>query len=251
MASDSVTVSRSRPFYAEYAAAYDLLIVDPVEPWAEAVHRCLTSSGAQTGTVLDAGCGTGRHAAALVARGHQVDLADGSPDLLAQATQRNPSARAFEIDLVHMRVEPVYQAVVSRGVLNDMITDEDRDAVLTSFAAALRPNGVVVLDVRDADGSRQRADGVSRSRTVDLGIEGRLTFTSATTWRDGKLHVAEQYLLTPPDAPSQQSEFAFIMRPWSADELLSRMGNAGFRNITIAPGAGRLSGDRFFVTANR
>ena len=36
--SGSAAVSRSRPFYAEHAALYDVLITDPVEPWASAVH---------------------------------------------------------------------------------------------------------------------------------------------------------------------------------------------------------------------
>jgi SAM-dependent methyltransferase len=70
----SAQVSRMRPFYADYAEAYDLLVTDPAEPWAEAVHDRLLSSGWPSALVLDAGCGTGRHAAALAAKGHHVDL---------------------------------------------------------------------------------------------------------------------------------------------------------------------------------
>jgi ubiquinone/menaquinone biosynthesis C-methylase UbiE len=62
-------VSRARPFYADYAEAYDLLVMDPVEPWAEAVHDRLLALGWPSAVVLDAGCGTGRHAAALAAKG--------------------------------------------------------------------------------------------------------------------------------------------------------------------------------------
>lgn len=40
--SHSAQVSRSRPFYARHAQAYDLLVTDPVEPWVQAVHQRLT-----------------------------------------------------------------------------------------------------------------------------------------------------------------------------------------------------------------
>ncbi|MHA6629757.1 hypothetical protein ACU61A_30325 [Pseudonocardia sichuanensis] len=34
-------MSTTRPFYAAYASAYDLLVTDPVEPWVRAVHARL------------------------------------------------------------------------------------------------------------------------------------------------------------------------------------------------------------------
>ncbi len=85
---------RSEGFYADYAEAYDLLVTDQVEPWAETVHDRLLAGGWPSAVVLDAGCGTGRHAAALAAKGHRVDLADASERLPAQAAARNPSGHA-------------------------------------------------------------------------------------------------------------------------------------------------------------
>jgi hypothetical protein len=46
-------VSGARPFYADYAEAYDLLVTDPVEPWVEAVHDRLLSSGWHSAVVRD------------------------------------------------------------------------------------------------------------------------------------------------------------------------------------------------------
>ena len=74
--SHSAAVSRTRPFYARHAQAYDLLVTDPVEPWVQAVHERLVRAGRPATWILDAGCGTGRHAAALTALGHHVDLAE-------------------------------------------------------------------------------------------------------------------------------------------------------------------------------
>jgi len=44
------------------------------------------------GTVLDAGCGTGRHAARLLAAGHEVIGVDSSPEMLAVARAKLPGA---------------------------------------------------------------------------------------------------------------------------------------------------------------
>jgi SAM-dependent methyltransferase len=135
--STSAQVSQTRPFYADHADAYDLLVTDPVEPWVEAVHERLASHGWPTALVLDAGCGTGRHAAALAAKGHRVDLADAAPQLLAQAASRNPGSRALNVDLCSFTTDTSYQAVMCRGVLNDMTTDAERDSALRAFANAL------------------------------------------------------------------------------------------------------------------
>ncbi len=247
--SHSAGVSRGRPFYAAYADAYDLLITDPVEPWVEAVVAGLADAGRPAGAVLDAGCGTGRHAAALAAKGYHVDLADASPALLALAVRRNPVARALEVDLCTMTLDPIYHAVMCRGVLNDMVSDAERDAVLASFALALRPGGLLVVDVRERDCSRRRADGVARSRVVDVDRLRRLTFTSTVSWREEQLHVIEVYDLQGRDGSRARSVWEFAMRPWSSHELVTRLQAAGFGEIDISPGVGRATGDRLFVTA--
>jgi hypothetical protein len=49
---------------------------DPVEPWADAVEAALAERGvAAPARVLDAGCGTGRHAAELAAADRQLVVA--------------------------------------------------------------------------------------------------------------------------------------------------------------------------------
>jgi SAM-dependent methyltransferase len=247
--SHSARVSQTRPFYARHAQAYDLLVTDPAEPWADAVHERLIRAGRPTASVLDAGCGTGRHAAALTALGHYVDLADAAADLLRQAAVRCPQARTFHADLCALNLEPAYQAVTCRGVLNDMIADADRDAVLRSLATSLGAGGLLFLDVREDRGSRDRADATPRRRTVQLAPGTHLDFTSTVTCHAGLLHVHEQYTLRARQEPPQESTYDFVMRPWTEDEVIRRLSAAGFHDIEIRPGAGRKTSDRLLVIA--
>ncbi|MEU4219022.1 methyltransferase domain-containing protein [Actinoplanes sp. NPDC026623] len=251
MESASARAGSERPFYALHAEAYDLLITDPAGPWVDAVHETLAGFALSPASILDAGCGTGRHAAGLIARGHRVDLVDASAALLTQAASRCPTARTTLADLCTMEVRPAYDAVTCRGVLNDMTTDEERASAVRSLAGSLVPDGVLLLDVRERRGSRQRADGVTRSRQVDLAAGGRLTFAGRTTWSRGLLHVEETYELTRPAAPAQRSRYRFTMRPWTEPELRAALRECGLRIVRVAAGAGRRTPDRLFVVARQ
>lgn len=250
MTSSSAKVSAERPFYSLHADAYDALITDPVEPWVDAIHDRLVRAHRPHASVLDAGCGTGRHAAALIAKGHQVDVADASRELLSQAGERCPAARALLVDLCTMDIPARYDAVTCRGVLNDMITDKERESAVASLVACLRPGGLLFLDVREAEASRLRADDGGRGIVADLGNAGELRFSTRTSWQRGLLHVEERYEVVTEGRIKQESIYEFTMRPWSRAELSSVLRRNGMRHTDIAGGIGRRTSDRLFVVAS-
>jgi hypothetical protein len=48
---------------------------------------------------------------------------------------------------------------------------------------------------------------------------------------------------------SRVAEHEFAMRPWTDAEVRARIGAARLRDVTIAPGAGRPTGDRLLLSA--
>jgi SAM-dependent methyltransferase len=119
MPSQSARQASDRPFYASYGWAYDLLITDPVQPWTDMVSATLDAAGITApARVLDAGCGTGRHAAGLARRGYRTELLDASASLLAVARARLPQAPAHHADLCTLDLGTRYDAITCRGVLN-------------------------------------------------------------------------------------------------------------------------------------
>ena len=244
-------MSGERPFYDRHADAYDALVTDPVEPWVEAVHARLRSAGHDQARVLDAGCGTGRHAQGLAGLGHRVALLDASARLLTIARQRCPGADAWQADLCSAAIDTTFDAVLCRGVLNDLVLQDERDAAIGAFAALCHRGGLLFLDVREAAGSAPRADGQTRRSTASLPDGRQLVFTSRPVWVEGRIVVSERYELTSRDGRTQVQEYTFEMRPWTRDELVDRLTAHGFVDVQTLPGVGRTTGDRLFVTAQR
>ena len=248
-----------RPFYGEFAWAYDYLIARPVAEecagMAAALARRRIGPGA---SLLDAGCGTGRYAVDLARRGFVVTGIDRSPELLAEALRRpvETTARArFETgDLLALSAGAGFDAIVCRGVLNDLVETADRVAVFGAFARALRPGGALLLDVRDWDASAaaKTAEPVSERRVTTP--RGPLVFRSVTRLDPAtrRLLIAERHTLTTASGEATAS-YDFVMRCWSRDELDGLLGAAGFEVMEYAgtyQGALLGAGDRLVVAAS-
>lgn len=100
--------------------------------------------------VLDAGCGPGRVAGELAARGHDVVGVDVDPELIAAATEDHPGPRWIVADLAsldlgsHGEPEPFDAALLVGNVLAFVAPDSEPQ-VLAAVARHVRPDGRVVI----------------------------------------------------------------------------------------------------------
>lgn len=227
-----------RPFYAEYAWAYDLLIDRPVRKECAAIAGWLVERGVLPGAdLLDAGCGTGRYAAEMARRGYVVHGIDLSPELVEVArrsiTEGGLSA-SFAVGDILARPAGQYGASLCRGVLNDVVDDHDREAVFATFAQALRAGGVLILDVRDWEASAERKAREPLFRKRVLTDRGTLTFTSVTELDPGnrRLLVSERHTLVD-HGQERSSDYQFVMQCWTRNELHSSLTRCGFENVAF------------------
>jgi SAM-dependent methyltransferase len=230
-----------RPFYGEFAWAYDRLIERPVESESEALVRSLARRGVRPpAQVLDVGCGTGRYAIELARRGYDVRGIDRSPAMIDEARKLPLS---FEVaDFLGWRGRDLVDAVLCRGVLNDLIEEQERRAAFAAFARMLRGDGVLILDVREwqATAARKSAEPVFE-KTVDT-PRGRLTFRSVTELDADTctLRVQERHVLRS-EGQETVATFRFIMKCWSRDEVMGHLSQAGFGAVELEPAADRLA----------
>jgi SAM-dependent methyltransferase len=243
-----------RPLYGSFAWAYDLLVrrAGPSVDW---IVGELHANGIGGGDeVVDAGCGTGDHAVALARRGYRMIGVDRSPELLRTAREKGrrtgADLRFAEGDLLTWRPPRHCDAVLCRGVLNDITEEGERGAVLSSLAAMLRPGGVLVADVRDWETSVDRyarSGGTVRSMPVE---GGRLIFRSETVPdHERRLLLIRERLVVERGGEGEEHVYDFVMRPWSRAELEERLAAARFEAIKVEPGGGEARADRLLVTA--
>ena len=141
-------------------------------------------------------------------------------------------------------IDTTFDAVMRRGVLNDLVLDLEREAAVAAFADLCHRGGLLLLDVREATASTPRADGRTRRTTASLPDGRNLVFTSRPVWEEGRIVVSERYELTTRDGHPQVQEYTFEMRPWTRDELSDRLAAHGFVHVRTLPGVGRTNDDR-------
>ncbi len=100
--------------------------------------------------VLELGCGSGALTRHLVAAGHRVIATDASPAMLAIAREAVPGVEAFRRLALADDQLPAADAVVSVGhVLSYLPSAPAVERAIRAVAAALRPEGVLAVDLLD------------------------------------------------------------------------------------------------------
>jgi len=136
--------------FGNYSRYYDLLYRDKDYTGEAAFIRSLIEShrpGART--LLDLGCGTGRHASLLAASGYDVVGVDRSPAMLTEARSRASAGRTeyFEGDLCSVRLGREFDVVVSLfHVMSYQTTNAELAAALATVRAHLAPGGLFIFD---------------------------------------------------------------------------------------------------------
>jgi SAM-dependent methyltransferase len=102
------------------------------------------------GLVVELGCGAGAMTRHLLAAGHRVIASDASPAMLGVAR----SALGREVDLRRITLPddplPAADAIVSVGHVISYLPDAAAvDRALVAMAGALRPGGVLAIDICD------------------------------------------------------------------------------------------------------
>jgi SAM-dependent methyltransferase len=126
---------------------YDLLNTARGKDYAgEAEAMSAIFAGAHS--VLDVGCGTGRHLAELRARGLEVTRVDVSPEMLAVARARlGPDVRLELGDLRTFDLGATFEAVMCwNGTIGYLTTVADLQAGFRRLAAHVATGGVLVVE---------------------------------------------------------------------------------------------------------
>lgn len=135
-------------FHADACAPGILTLLEPV----------------RDGVVLEVGCGSGLLTRHLVEAGLRVIATDASPAMLDLARETVPGAEIRRLTLPDDPV-PEADAVVSVGHALSYLHDEAAiDRALGALADALRPGGVLALDLCDLEWAADRTGAAPHGR---------------------------------------------------------------------------------------
>ena len=137
--------------FGNYSRYYDLLYRDKdYEGETAYVHSLIQAHRPGAQTLLDLGCGTGRHASLLAERGYDVVGFDRSPAMLAEARARASKGGRTEFvegDLRSVRLDRQFDVVVSLfHVLSYQTTNAELAAACATLRAHLAPGGLFIFD---------------------------------------------------------------------------------------------------------
>lgn len=119
------------------------------------------------GLVLELGCGTGRLTRHLIDAGHRVIATDASPSMLVLARQSVPEADLRRLVLPDEPI-PEADAIVAVGHVLNYLADEGAiERAWTAIARALRPHGVLAMDVCDLEWGTARASAPPHAQVTD------------------------------------------------------------------------------------
>lgn len=132
---------------------------------APGILRLLEPARAQHGLVVELGCGSGLLTRHLLDAGHRVVASDASPAMLDLAREVVPDAAQVRRLVLPDDQIPDADAIVSVGHALSYLPDERAvDDSLVAIAAALRPGGVVAIDLCDFEWGEARRDAPNHGR---------------------------------------------------------------------------------------
>lgn len=120
------------------------------------------------GLIVELGCGSGLLTRHLLDAGHRVVATDASPTMLEIARELAPDAE--DVRRITLPDDPIppADAVVGVGHALNYLRDEAAvDRALVAIAEALRPEGVLAIDLCDLEWAEARRDWSSQGRVGD------------------------------------------------------------------------------------
>lgn len=227
---DPLAVRETDHYRAEYVMSF-------VDKWDELIEwdaransegdffiDILRARGKQK--VLDVSCGTGFHSVRLAEAGFDVTSADGSAAMLAKAFEnakkRNLILKMTQADWrwLNQEIQGKYDAIICLGNSFTHLFDEsDRRRALAEFYAALKHDGMLIIDQRNYDSILK--DGFSSKHKYYYC--GDQVTAEPEHVDDGLVRFRYRF----PD----ESEFKLNMFPLKKNYMRRLMGEAGFQRI--------------------
>lgn len=139
--------------FAEYADYYDIIYQDKdykgeVNYVKSLIDKTQVFNNSKVQTLLDLGCGTGKHAVEFAKLGYDVTGVDLSVKMITEAKAKCSDNLDFQVgDIRDFSVNKSFDVIISLFHVMSYITkNDDLIKVLINVSNHLKPNGIFVFD---------------------------------------------------------------------------------------------------------
>jgi SAM-dependent methyltransferase len=236
------TPSSCADFYDRLAPFYHLLYGDwykAVSEQGEALSLLLGELGVFPGQrIHDAACGIGTQSIGLLNAGYQLSASDISSLAVdrfnTEVTVRKLTADAWVDDLrflTSVESDSMAAVIACDNSLPHLLTDEEILISLQAMHRCLRPDGVVILSVRDYASIERKSPDV---KPYGMRYQGTDRFMAVQVWEwEGERYVLRMYLTTESaDGTCRTEVLKSHYYAISIEKVISLMRQAGFDEVS-------------------
>ncbi len=231
-------------FYDAVAEHYHLFYRDwqaAVDREGAILRRVLTQRGVHS--VLDASCGPGTQAIALARLGFEITAADINQTMLTKAQE---NARKYRVaqNMTFTRVgflelpgalSGPFDAVITKGnALPHLLTDGEIKTALDHFHELLRPDGTLIVGIRDFDMLIEDRPRMVPGQFHDAPDQQHILF-DIWDWDDGPpiTVTVNKFIVSGQGAEYQVHKHAVKYRALRRAELEALLAQSGFVDVKV------------------
>lgn len=196
----------------------------------------------RTGSVLEAGVGTGRMLIPFLKKGIEMDGVDLSPDMLNQCKsnmqQHQVSTNLFQQDLTQLALERKYNTIIMPTGSFCLLPRDKVDTLLHNLSSHLEKGGQFIFDTLFPTEFRAGQVDVS---DYSLTSESGIVFTSTSKvidWLEQSVSYIHKYELLRRGTVEKTEISHFVLNWYGLKELEWLLKQAGFSTIRYEVGYG-------------
>jgi SAM-dependent methyltransferase len=214
---------------------YDPLAYIYNEDWAlgvlqetvPALEKLVLPDLVKDAQILDLGCGTGQLAKKLLEKGYKVTGIDPSEGMLRYARENAPEAELILNDARLLDFSPTFDAVISIGAFNHVMSLEELAGIFKNVYQALLDNSIFLFYLFLEEEYKCNWDGkISGNVKEDYAWAARNSYDSET-----KIATINLTIFSLIEKIWQRLDSTILEKCYTKEELISALEKAGFSNI--------------------
>ncbi len=223
--------------YQSLAGCYDEFTTDVDYPtWADYVEKHFRRRGLPGNTVLDLACGTGSLTVELARRGYEMIGVDLSPEMLAEAAEKNRGAAPIEPIFLCQSMDKldlygtIDACVCCLDSVNYVTDPKKLEKAFGRVHLFLMPGGLFLFDINTPEKLKALDGQVFLDETEDAYCVWRADFSKRSQICSYYMDI---FQLDPASGQWERDVELHRERAYSVEQLTEMLRRAGFRDIRV------------------